>query len=178
MPQSLASTTRARSVVVGGNIAGGEAKGGHVLTGEELKKLAPDVLAPGEETEDDEKLRRGDIAYIPLDDEGEPSGPAKLIPTPDKPEAAVQIVGPAIYDEVVTPAGAPITSQMNPTPKGFDITFEERNPRDGPPVHPGSEQQQWDRIMGASENRPKVAQKNADKTSVKAPESKSASASP
>jgi len=85
-------------------------------------------------TRDDVKALAGDLAfgelgYVELDEEGKPVGPAKRdYPEPGKPIARVVGFGPRHYDEVVTPAGAPLTRQMNPNPDLWDDGMRARNP--------------------------------------------------
>ena len=92
--------------------------GAELLTVEEQKALVPgkDEVPPGGE------------GFVELTDEGEPTGKVKAQKTPGKPEAAVQVVGPRIYDEVTTPAGAPLTTNMQPNPDHYDVEFARRNP--------------------------------------------------
>jgi hypothetical protein len=76
------------------------------------------------------ELEPGDLGYVPLDLEGKPSGPAVVTPPveDDTPHAPVyaQIVAPS--EELSTPAGAPITNQMNPAHNFADKGLTERNP--------------------------------------------------
>lgn len=84
---------------------------------DEIKNLAGD-LAPGE------------IGWVKLDEEGEPTGPATR-GMPDISEGPVaKVVGsPKVaYDEIVTPSGAPVTKQMNPDTQLWDSGMLARNP--------------------------------------------------
>ena len=86
------------------------------LTAEDIRNFAGDLAA-------------GEIGYIELDEFGEPKGPAlKEIPDPGVPVA--RVVGSPVrkYDEVVTPAGAPLTRNMNPAPDLWDAGMLARNP--------------------------------------------------
>jgi len=86
------------------------------LTPDEIKNLAGD-------------LGFGELGYVELDEEGMPTGPAKRdIPEPGKPVARVVGIGTRRYDEVTTPAGAPLTRNMNPAPDFSDDGMRARNP--------------------------------------------------
>jgi hypothetical protein len=100
-------------------------------------------------TESELKSLRGELdpgyqAFVPLDDKGNPSGPAEDW-EPGKPQAAVFAPPPHPSDELVTPSGAPITNQMNPNPDFGDVNLLERNPIGGtaqPPKETDAQAQQ------------------------------------
>lgn len=77
---------------------------GRALSEEEVDKLVGD-LEPGES------------GWIPLDEKGKPTGPAKK-GTPPEGQLAHTVVAPARppRQAIMTPSGAPITDNMNPDP--------------------------------------------------------------
>ena len=79
-----------------------------------------------------EDLQPGEVVFIDLDDQGRPTGTATLDPDPSKPQAPAVLLAPPTPDEVTTPSGAPLTTQMNPAPTALDEGFYQRNPK--PPV--------------------------------------------
>jgi len=76
------------------------------------------------------ELEPGQAGFLELDDAGLPQGdPTKEPPGTDVPFARVQASPQAVYDEVVTITGAPVTAQMNPSQSGaMDEGFLARNP--------------------------------------------------
>jgi hypothetical protein len=114
----------------------------------DLKKLPVENMeanaATGQELLGDDELRslrgelkHGEAGYVPLDDQGKPTGRAM----PNRPEDGEQVVAPVYVpalhpsEELVTPSGAPITSKMNPDHSFRDPALAERlesNYRDSP----------------------------------------------
>ena len=95
----------------------GDDRGDTFLTDDEIKSIAGD-LAPGE------------IGWVELDDNGTPQGAVKReLPDPAG-ESVARVVGSPThkYDEVVTPAGAPLSKFMNPDPALWDAGMLARNP--------------------------------------------------
>ena len=83
---------------------------------EEIEKIGGDLF-PGE------------LAWVKLDEEGTPQGPAiRDIPERDEVVARVFASPRAAWEDVVTPSGAPITKYMNPDPQMWDAGMLERNP--------------------------------------------------
>jgi len=71
----------------------------------------------------------GELAHIRLDEEGTPTGAAfKEIPSPDDVTAPVYAAPQVVPDDLVTPAGAPITRHMNPDVAMWDHGMLARNP--------------------------------------------------
>ncbi len=71
----------------------------------------------------------GELAHIRLDEEGTPTGAAfKEIPAPDDITAPVYAAPQVTPDDLVTPAGAPITRHMNPDVAMWDAGMLARNP--------------------------------------------------
>jgi hypothetical protein len=71
----------------------------------------------------------GELAHISLDEQGTPTGAAfKEIPAPDDITAPVYAAPQVIPDDLVTPAGAPITRHMNPDVAMWDAGMLARNP--------------------------------------------------
>jgi len=98
----------------------GDPRGQTSLNPDEIKSLAGD-LAPGE------------IGWLELDDEGNPTGTAtRQLPPPDDHKMWAKVVGSPThkYDEIVTPSGAPVTRYMNPDPALWDEGMLKRNPID------------------------------------------------
>ena len=74
-------------------------------------------------------VQRGELAHIRLDEKGTPTGSAfKEIPKPDEVTAPVYGTPQVIFDELVTPTGAPITKYMNPELSMWDAGMLARNP--------------------------------------------------
>jgi len=92
-------------------------RGPVILSNEEVNDLAGD-LGPGE------------IGWVKLDEEGNPTGAAtKEYPNiKDGPVARVIGSPKAAYDDIVTPSGAPVTKFMNPEPTLWDEGMLARNP--------------------------------------------------
>jgi len=71
----------------------------------------------------------GELAHISLDEQGTPTGAAfKEIPAPDDITAPVYAAPQVVPDDLVTPAGAPITRHMNPDVAMWDAGMLARNP--------------------------------------------------
>ena len=83
-----------------------------------------------------EEVKVGSSGFIDLTDTGEPTGTIHAEKTPGKPQAAVSVTGPKVYDEVTTPSGAPLTEIMNPNPDHYDPGFAQRNPPEASPKAP------------------------------------------
>jgi len=97
------------------NTPGGSAdSGAELLSVEEIQGMVGD-------------LEPGDIGYIPLDEEGKPTGAAiSVMPTDGTLVAPVLAQAPVVYDELSTPAGAPITTMMNPIHSFYDPGLHDR----------------------------------------------------
>jgi len=97
-------------------------RGETFLKHDEIKQLAGDI-EPGE------------LAHLRLDEEGHPTGTVfRDFPKPDEVTATVFASPRAVFDDIVTPSGAPITKFMNPDPVLYDAGMLLRNP---PPEQPG-----------------------------------------
>lgn len=110
----------------------------HVLDADEQKALkgkSADVKI-GEEGDDPNLVPAGSTGYVDLDDEGKPTGTIQKQKVPGKPQAAVVNRAPITADELLTPAGAPLTERMNPNPDGYDPGFAARNPAGAAPKAP------------------------------------------
>src|SRR5262245_56783949 len=83
-----------------------------------------------------DELEHGQLGWVALDEEGNPSGAAtKEMPT-EGPAARVMIHSPPQSAEVVTPTGAPLTKNMNPSPNTtMEEAFLQRNPIPGSTQH-------------------------------------------
>ena len=97
------------------------------------------------------EIKRGELAHLKLDEEGHPTGPAtRDIPGPDDVTAAVYGTPMVQFDDLVTPAGAPITKVMNPEPKLWDAGMLARNP----PPEPTERQKKFRQSGGGVINQP------------------------
>lgn len=78
-------------------------------------------------------LEPGETGFVKLDEHGAPIGEAqKADPNYTGPRASVTRPAKHPEQEVVTPAGAPVMSQMNPEPsRTMDPAFLARNPPGG-----------------------------------------------
>lgn len=77
-----------------------------------------------------EKLGHGQVGWLRLDEEGRPTGEVLDEPPKDNQEFYAKVVGvKPVHDPIVTPAGAPITKQMNPDPQLWDDGMLARNPQ-------------------------------------------------
>ncbi len=86
-----------------------------VFSADELHEMRGDLL-PGE------------LGWIELDEEGEPTGEVSR-DIPERGKTVARVVGVLhSYDEVVTPSGAPLTRHMNPEPSLWDDGMLARNP--------------------------------------------------
>lgn len=119
MPTLTPTPTSAKDrVVAGGNAAPDTAVSEeHVLSVDEQKAISVD-----------EKLGVGEVGFLPLDADGKPKGSVKIDKTPGEPEAAVVKPVARVYDEITTPSGAPLTTNMQPNPDHYDPGLAERNP--------------------------------------------------
>ena len=88
------------------------------LNHDEIESLIADDLEPGK------------VGFIELDESGMPTGTAFTEPPDgDQIVTTVQAVLTIPEDGLLTPAGAPLTTQMNPVPaRLMDAAFLERNP--------------------------------------------------
>jgi len=111
--EELQKEAAGKSPVV--NTPGGEADSGAKLIPEsELKGMRGD-------------LDPGDVGYVTLDAKGKPTGAAKKVhPKGDEIVAPVLAVAPRVSDELTTPSGAPITTQMNPEHRFSDPGLDSR----------------------------------------------------
>jgi hypothetical protein len=74
-------------------------------------------------------IGRGELGHIHLDEKGTPHGSAfKEIPGPDEIFADVYGNPAVVFDDIVTPTGAPITKRMNPSIPLWDAGMLARNP--------------------------------------------------
>ena len=104
------------SATTGGVVAGDPRGEDRRPSREEIEKIGGDLF-PGE------------LAWVKLDEEGTPQGPAiREIPKRDEVVARVFASPRAAWEDVVTPSGAPITKYMNPDPQMWDAGMLERNP--------------------------------------------------
>jgi hypothetical protein len=72
---------------------------------------------------------RGELGHISLDEKGTPTGSAfREIPGPDDIYADVYGNPAVVFDDIVTPSGAPITKYMNPAVALWDAGMLARNP--------------------------------------------------
>lgn len=72
---------------------------------------------------------RGELGHISLDEHGTPTGSAfREIPGPDDIYADVYGNPAVVFDDIVTPSGAPITKYMNPAVALWDAGMLARNP--------------------------------------------------
>ena len=93
------------------------------------KPVEPSGFKPEELKKFAGELGHGELGFIELNEEGTPTGVAKAGEIPkDKFVARVVGMHPNIYDEVVTPSGAPLTKHMNPSPDLWDAGMLDRNP--------------------------------------------------
>jgi len=120
-----------------GSSRGGVVVGGAMTTFDSNTGLALDDRGGVEErsfTHDEihglaGEVGRGELGHIHLDERGTPNGSAfKEIPGPDEVFADVYGNPAIVFDEVVTPSGAPITKYMNPSIPLWDAGMLARNP--------------------------------------------------
>ncbi len=91
-------------------------RGDTFLTHDEIKSLAGDI-------------GRGELGHLELDEEGKPTGSVfREIPSPDQVTTTVVGNSAPVFDEIVTPSGAPISKYMNPDPVLWDAGMLARNP--------------------------------------------------
>jgi hypothetical protein len=75
------------------------------------------------------EVGRGELGHIHLDEKGTPQGAAfKKIPKPDEVYADVYGNPAVVFDDIVTPSGAPVTKHMNPAVALWDTGMLARNP--------------------------------------------------
>ena len=120
-----------------GSQRGGAVVGGAMTTYDSVTGIQLDDRGPVEErsfTHDEigglaGEIGRGELGHIHLDERGTPQGSAfKKIPGPDEVFADVYGNPAIVFDEVVTPSGAPITKYMNPSIPLWDAGMLARNP--------------------------------------------------
>lgn len=70
----------------------------------------------------------GTTGWIDLDETGMPTGTVTTVKDPGKSQAAVVNIQAITPDVLSTPAGAPLTTNMNPNPDHFDAGLAARNP--------------------------------------------------
>jgi hypothetical protein len=116
---------------------GGGTVGGAMTTFDSQTGLVQDSRGPAEErsfTHDEihglaGEIGRGELGHISLDENGTPSGSAfREIPSPDDIYADVYGNPAVVFDDIVTPSGAPITKYMNPAVALWDAGMLARNP--------------------------------------------------
>lgn len=87
------------------------------------------LLTIEEQTAIAEPHEQGDLLYIKISEDGEPTGEGLLdAPTDGTPVARAMVVTPTEAPVVTTPTGAPLTNQMNPVTDLYDPALLERNP--------------------------------------------------
>jgi hypothetical protein len=116
---------------------GGAVVGGAMTTYDSATGVALDSRGPAEErsfTHDEihglaGDVGRGELGHISLDEHGTPTGSAfREIPGPDDIYADVYGNPAVVFDDIVTPSGAPITKYMNPAVALWDAGMLARNP--------------------------------------------------
>lgn len=116
---------------------GGGTVGGAMTTYDSNTGIQLDSRGPAEErsfTHDEVsglagEVGRGELGHIHLDEHGTPHGSAfKKIPAPDEVFADVYGNPAVVFDDIVTPSGAPITKFMNPSIPLWDAGMLARNP--------------------------------------------------
>lgn len=93
-------------------------RGDTFLTHDEIHSLAGDI-------------KPGQLGFLKLDEEGKPSGSVvtELKDVYDESPKASVIANPQhVWDDIVTPSGAPVTKFMNPDPVLWDAGMLKRNP--------------------------------------------------
>ena len=126
--------------IIDGKVTDSEGK---PISAEAVKPVIPHILDEGEQQSKKGELKTGDIGYVPLDEQGRPTGPATKFPPRDKPAAPVATVIPSTPRILATPAGAHLTDGgMQPSPhtnkyktagynRDYKAIFEAVNKRDG-----------------------------------------------